>query len=280
MTSLEVVRARAGTDAIVTPWDGPNLPGLDLFFVRSKGSSDDPPSGSGLVVTGGKLLTGPDAMRAVVATGSQDAHTLATYASYLLLDAALPLVDGAGVSVIPAEKALIKPPSLVGTTLEFWTYQPPIDRARLLHTRLDLSSLKIVSTLAEKLASPAQDAVETARAKLAASAFDQRKGAEELGKLCADPRVPAILANALATHKVPDTRVAAARALAGCKDAVSVKALITALGDAQAPVRKWAAESLGTIGDRSARPALEQLARTEQDPAARGSIARALDKLK
>lgn len=280
MTSEELVRAHAGNDVIVTPSDGPKLAGFDLFFVRTKSRRDDPATGSGLVVNAGKILAGADAMRAVVATGSQDAHTLATYASYLLQDAAVPLVDGAGVSVPPAEKALIKPPSLAGTTLEFWTYQPPIDRPRLLHTRLDLSTLKIDSTPAEKLASPALDAVETARAKLAASAFDQRKGAEELGKLCADPRVPGILASTLATHKVPDTRAAAAKAMAGCKDAASVKALVAALGDGHVGVRKWAAESLGAIGDRSARPALEKLSKTEQEPDAQVSIARALDKLK
>jgi HEAT repeat protein len=92
--------------------------------------------------------------------------------------------------------------------------------------------------------------------------------------------VPAILASALATHRVVDTRVAAARAMAGCKDAPSVVALIGALGDGQAQVRKWAAESLGTIGDRSARPALERLAKGEKDPDARISVERALGKLK
>ncbi|MEJ7599693.1 MAG: HEAT repeat domain-containing protein [Kofleriaceae bacterium] len=280
MTSEQVVRQHAGNDAVVQPWEGAKIAGFDLFWVSSKAQPDEPGTGAGVVVNGGKVLSGPDAMRAVIASGSQDARALATYASHLLARGAAPLVDGADVMAPPAHKALIKAPSIASGKLEFWSYQPQVGAPVLLHTQLDLASLAIVSTRAEKLASPAQDTVETARAKLAASAFDQKKGAEELGKLCADPRVPAILANALATHKVPDTRAAVAKAMVGCKDAASVKALITALGDAQVPVRKWAAESLGAIGDRSARPALEKLAKTEQEPDAQVSIARALDKLK
>ena len=277
MTSEEVVRARTGNDVIVTPWDGPKLAGFDLFFVRTKSRSDEPATGSGMVVNAGKILSGPDAMRAVIATGSQDAHTLAVYASYLLQEAALPLVDGAGVTVVPAEKALIKPPSLVGTTLEFWTYQPPISAQRLLHTRLDLGSRAIASTPAERLASPALDAVETARAKPAASAFDQRKGADELGKLCADPRVARDPRERAGDPQGARHARGGGQGEAGCKDAASVKALIAALGDAEVPVRKWAAESLGAIGDRSARPALEKLAKTEQQPDAQVSISRALE---
>ena len=91
--------------------------------------------------------------------------------------------------------------------------------------------------------------------------------------------MPPILASALATHKVPDTRVALAKAMAGCKDAASVKALIAALRDAHVPVRKWAAESLSAIGDKGAKAPLEQALAGERDPDAQVSMQRAVAKL-
>jgi hypothetical protein len=280
MTSEETLRANVGTDVILTAWKGPAVTDYDLFFVRTKSSEGDPSTGSGVVVNGDKVLRGADALRAVIATGTKDAHALAAYASYLMARGADPLVSGDGVSAPPAQKALIKQPTLVGSTLEYWTYQAPIDRPLLLHTKLDLGTLAIVSTRAEQLQGGGNDAVEAARQKFTMSAFDQKKGAEELGKLCSDPRVPAILAAELAGHKVPDTRAAVAKAMAGCKGAASVKALVAALADKHAPVRKWAAESLGAIGDRSARAAVEKLAQSEEDPDAKVSAMRAADKLK
>ncbi|HEY5920917.1 MAG TPA: HEAT repeat domain-containing protein [Kofleriaceae bacterium] len=280
MTNDEILREKVGPDMIVTPWTGPAVAGFDLFFVRTKSSEGDPSSGAGAVVHAGDVLRGQDAMRAVIATGTKDAHALAAYSSYLLAHGADPLTSGDGVSAPPPEKALIKPPVLAGTSLEYWSYQPQIGAPVLLHTKLDLTTLAIASTKAEKYGGGGKDAVEAARAKFSMSAYDQKQGAAELGKLCSDPRVPKILATELAGHKVPDTRVAVAKAMAGCKDAASVKALVAALADKHAAVRKWAAESLGAIGDRSARPALEKLAQSEQDPDAKVSAQRAADKLK
>lgn len=280
MTNDEILRANVGPDVVVTPWTGPAVAGFDLFFVNTKSSEGDPASGAGAVVHDGKVLRGQEAMRAVIATGSKDAHALAAYSSYLLARGADPLTSGDGVSAPPPEKALIKPPVLAGTSLEYWSYQPQIGAPVLLHTKLDLATLAIASTKAENYKAGGKDAVEAAREKLARAPFDQKQGAAELGALCGDPRVPKILATELAGHKVPDTRAAIAKAMAGCKDAASVKALVAALADKHPAVRKWAAESLGAIGDRSARPALEKLAQSEQDPDAKISASRAAEKLK
>ena len=281
MTNDEILREKVGSDMIVTPWTGPAVAGFDLYFVNTKSSEGDPASGAGAVVHAGDVLRGQDAMRAVIATGTKDAHALAAYSSYLLAHGADPLTSDKGVSAPPPEKALIKPPAITGSSLEYWTYQPQIGAPVLLHTKLDLGTLAIASTKAERYqGGGGKDAVDVAREKLARAPFDQKQGAAELGKLCGDPRVPKILAAELAGHKVPDTRAAIAKAMAGCKDAASVKALVAALADKHAAVRKWAAESLGAIGDRSARPALEKLAQSEQDPDAKVSAQRAAEKLK
>ena len=280
-TSEDAVRAWAKGGA-VTRWKGPAIQGLDLFFVTH--SDGETASGRGVVVSDGKIVTGQDAMRAVLAHGSKDPMVLAAYASYLLQQGADPLSDGSSVEAPPAWKALIEPTTLADNTLEYWTYQGQLSGGpqagpKLLRTQVDLTTLAVTAAPAERLAAGAQDPVETARAKLDRSPYDQKAGAAELGKLCSDPRVPPILASALATHKVPDTRVALAKAMAGCKDAASVKALIAALRDAHVPVRKWAAESLSAIGDKGAKAPLEQALAGERDPDAQVSMQRAVAKL-
>jgi hypothetical protein len=276
MPSEDAVRAWA-KGGVVSRWNGPTIEGFELFFVTH--SDGEKETGQGVVVSDGKIATGQEALRAVIASGSKDAVALAAYASYLLQRGADPLRDDHTVSAPPAEKALIRPPSISGTTLEYWIYQGQFGAPKLARTQLDLGSLAVTVTPAERAAAAPQDAVETARAKLDRSAYDQKAGAEELGTLCSDPRVPPILAASLASHKVPDTRAALAKAMAGCKDAASVKALIAALGDAHGPVRKWAAESLGAISDASARAPLERALGHERDPDAQVSIQRAVAKL-
>lgn len=160
-TSEEAVRAHVGPGAHVTPWDGPVVPGFDLFFVTTPSTEGDPGTGTGLVYSSGKILSGPEAMRAVVASGSKDAHALASYASHLLAAGAAPLLNDDGVAEPVAHKALIKPPTLTGTRLEFWTYQPPLGAPELLRTRVDLATLDLVSAGAETLATPAQDPTKT-----------------------------------------------------------------------------------------------------------------------
>ena len=276
MTSEEAVRAWAKGDD-VTRYSGPAIEGVDLFFVSR--SDSEGATGRGVVHVDGKILTGQDAMRAALERGPKDPVILAAYASYLLAQGADPLLDGASVSAPPAWKAMIKPPSLSGSTLEYWTYQGVIGPPQLLRTQVDLGTLAVTGATAERLAAGSQDAVETARAKLDRSAYDQKQGAIELGKLCTDPRVPPILSAALANHKVPDTRKEIAKAMAGCKDPASVKALVAALRDSHGPVRKWAAESLGAIGDASAKAPLQQALAAERDPDAQVSMQRAVAKL-
>jgi HEAT repeat protein len=218
------------------------------------------------------------------ARGSKDAALLAAYASYLLGDGADPLADGSTVEAPAAWKALIKPPKLDGNTLEFWTYQGqlgggPQAGPELRRRQVDLDTLVMTGASAEKVATGPQDAVETAKAKLDRAPFDQKQGAMELGRLCSDPRVPPILAAALARHKVPDTRKEIAKAMAGCKDKASVKALVGALRDSHAPVRTWAASSLAAIGDATAKAPLQQALAGEQDYEAQMAMKSAIAKL-
>lgn len=150
-TSEDAVRAWA-KGGIVIPWEGKPIEGLDLFFVRR--SDGEQETGQGVVVHDGNVSHGQAAMREAVARGGQDASALAAYASYLLQRGGEPLRDGNGVSVPAAERALIKPPRLDGSKLEYWTYQYQIGAPKLLRTQVDLATLALTVAPGERLANP------------------------------------------------------------------------------------------------------------------------------
>lgn len=94
-----------------------------------------------------------------------------------------------------------------------------------------------------------------------------------------DARAPKVLARIAREHARPQTRGEAVQAMSRCRDADSVQAAISVLqGDGDAGVRLRAASTLGTMGDASARPALEAAIKDSHE-SVRATAMRALKKL-
>jgi HEAT repeat protein len=125
-----------------------------------------------------------------------------------------------------------------------------------------------------------EDPISRAQADLASgSASGHDTAINALVAACGDPRAAATINRTIVQHPQAKARAWAAFQAAKCHDAQTTASLITALdGDADATVRKNAADALGKLADGAARGALEKAA-ADPDPDVRGAAGRALAKL-
>lgn len=285
-SSAEQVRAHFTLPQPPPPWTQVKTPGADLFWVAlpSRGPDDD--RGRGAAVIGGQVLVGAEALRAVLALAGtpRDAASLASLASLLLGRDGEPVRDpgqkvgpSAGAPQIVAQ---VRPPLLDGDVLTFWTVDGRIGRPALARHVLSLSTLAFTTQEAARLLAATEDPVERARRALASgSLFAERDAVAELALRVGDDKAAAALEEAVAGHKRAETRGLAAAALGKVHRAGSTAVLLRALTDGEAGVRWRAADALGQIGDRSARPALERLRDSDPDASARSAATRALARL-
>jgi len=275
------VQRAAGAGAAVIPLREVSLPKLELFWLSTRIPSDKD-SGRGIAVVDGKLpwLEGAKAMEVVFAR-TKDAAILARAAIVLLLSRGTLLVkpDDSPSPLTPAQRAVITPPVLTATALEFWYFA---GRPGTFKVHVDLATWHVRKTPLQAQVQAGQDPVELARQQLADPGLAVNQGGiDKLATLCAEPRAMAVLVDALATNPRAPTRARAAAALAKCKPAGAVPALSAALRkDAEVAVRKAAVEALGTLADPAARPALEHAAKADADTDVRSYAQWALGKLK
>ncbi len=252
--SLAAVQKWAGKDRNVSPYGGVAVSGIELFTVGSKRAYPDMGPGQLVAVVHGNLppLTGAQIVKAVLDAGVADPATLATVA----LGGQPPIVDlKADLGSAPPDQAkLAHPPAVQDHVLEAWFWSSGMAH-QLSRVRVDLRTLAQQLVTANDLLRSTQDPVDLAYDDLMkGNAFGP---ADRLVALSAtQPRAVDALNDATAHAASADARAAAAQALTKAHNGKSVAALVGALKDGDAGVRKAAADSLGAIRDATARPAL------------------------
>lgn len=276
MSTIETLARSAGPDVGVNPWLHVAVPGVELFTM-----------GNTLVYRGvavidgnaGAPLEGKAAFRAVVSRGVTDPSDLASLALLFFGRGSLPIRHPDEVRGQPSEIVTrIAPPAIEGNTLVFWGFDETAED--VIRYRLDLASLVLEQQRGADLLSAGVDPVSRAQADLAsgsASGYDTAINA--LVAACGDPRAASTLNVTIARHPYAKARAWAAFQAALCHDEQTVASLIAALeGDADATVRKNAADTLGKLGATAARGALEKAA-ADPDASVRGAAGRALAKI-
>lgn len=278
---LALVMAQSPPDAAVKPWTKVDVPGWRLFTV-----GDERGVGGAAVEVGGQTVQLKDqAMIALMAAGVQDAARLAQL-SALFLDGGPdlwePLADPQSVPEdLQARASLVTAPSRQGDTLVYWREG---DRPRdLVRVEVNLASMQATRSTASALAQQAEvaaDPIAAARADLtSANKYTQLRGVQTLAA-CPGPEAATLLVQAMLTAKDPGVREAATKAQAGCPAPESVREMSRVLaGDASVPVRIAAANTLGALGDASARKALESAAETDNNGDVRFAARKALEAL-
>ena len=228
----------------------------------------------------GAPLEGPAAFRAVVARGVTDPAELASLTLLFLGRGGKPIRAASEAPDLPAEiVARIAPPTVEGDALVFWSFNETAED--VIRHRLDLASLALTRQHGAELQAAGADAISRAQADLASgSASGHDTAINALVAACGDPRAAQVLNRTIVQHPQGKARAWAAFQAAKCHDAQTAASLIAALaGDAEAAVRKNAADSLGKLGAAEARSALEKAA-ADPDAGVRGAAGRALAKLR
>jgi hypothetical protein len=258
-SALAQVQQWAPAGSTVSP-AGITVTDIELFAVRDNKPVPADGYSSGTLVGvvgghGGHIVEGRDLVRAVIGS-KPDPKTLAHIALWAarregeILEA--PQND-------EQRKAKVGPPAVAGGALVFWVWSSGVGRMLQL-AKLDLS------TAAFELGSPpvsADDAVDGAIAALAGNNPSMQASAiRTLGASCTSAKARRALLEALASHGNEEVRRQVALAVQGC-GADAVDPLIHALErDRSTDVQAQAAKTLGEIGDKRARPALEKAARS------------------
>jgi hypothetical protein len=279
MTTLERLQAWAGPGFGINPWHDVKVPDVELYYaantVEFRGVA---------VVVGSKPppfapLTGAEGFRACVAHGISDPAQLASLALLFFAAGGKPVVVGtAAKHDTPAVQRLVHAPAVDHGTLEFWGLD---QRGELLiRHRLDLAALHLESQAGQALVTASRNPIDVAVEQLAGASSSLYMGAiDALVAACKDPRAATALDNVIARHRDSEARRWAAFQAHACHGANTVSVLIAALEkDADAPVRKAAADSLGKLAAKPARAALER-AQHDPDPDVAGAAGRALKKL-
>lgn len=273
-TTLEQVQRWAPAGAGVSD-AGFAVPGVELFRI----DTHEPVKPEGyatypiVAIVGGvgaPILQGDDVTRAVIKV-IKDPKQLATIALAVNRRAGM-LLDGPRDD--QQRKQGVSAPKLAGGAVELWLMagSPGLS---LYHGRLDLASGKL--ELAEPEASPGEE-LDNAIAALDGSGYVA--ALDTLKQHCADPKASKALFAALATGAREDLRARAAMAVEACGAAAAVEPLVRALEqDKATAVRATAAATLGRLGDKRARPALEKAAQSKDDGVAY-SAKEALKKLR
>lgn len=274
-STIERLQAWVGPNLGVNPWHDVKVPGVELYYaantIEHRGIA---------VVTGvPDPLTGKEAFRAVRDRGIADPARLASLALLLLAHGEKPILDPSSVTEdLPEVRKLVRAPAIRDNVLEVWTFDK---RGELLvRYRVDLGTLEISSQPGQNLVTAQRDPIEVAVQHLAGSNNSMYQSAiDMLVAACKDPRAPAALNNVIAKHKHPEARGWAAFQSPSCRDGKTPDVLIAALEkDADATVRKHAADALGKLGVKQARAALEK-AQRDPDLDVAGAAGRALKKL-
>lgn len=137
------------------------IEGVTLFWLQLPSRGADNDRGTGVAVVGGasSSLAGTDAMRAVVerlaALHKNDDALLLARTSALLLGVNGHVLTKPDTEVPgtehPRQIALVRPPSLQGDVVEYWTYESPIEHPALTRWRFNRATLAIERTPAGKL---------------------------------------------------------------------------------------------------------------------------------
>lgn len=274
-TTIERLQAWVGPNLGVNPWHDVKVPGVELFYAANTVEH------RGIAVVDGAPdpLTGKDAFRAVRDRGGADPVKLASLALLFLARGEKPILDPATVTAdLPDVRKLVRPPAIQHNALEVWTLDGR--GSLLIRHRVDLATLEHSSQAGQALTTAQRDPIDVALQQLAGPSTSLYDGAiDALVAACKDPRAATALNDVIAKHKHPAARAWAAFQSPGCRDARTVAVLIAALEkDADAKVRKHAADALGKLGAKEARAALEK-AQRDPDPDVAGTAGRALKKL-
>jgi hypothetical protein len=272
-STLERLQAWVGPNLGVNPWHDVKVPGVELYYagntIEHRGIA---------VVTGvPDPLTGKEAFRAVRDRGIADPARLASLALLLLAHGEKPILDPSSVTEdLPEVRKLVRAPAIHGNVLEVWSFDQRGET--LVRYRIDLGTLEISSQLGQTLVAP-RDPIEVALQHLAGPTDSMNGAIDMLVAACTDPRAAPALNNVIAKHKHAEARAWAAFQSPNCRDGKTVAVLIAALEkDADAKVRKHAADALGKLGAKEARAALEK-AQRDPDLDVAGAAGRALKKL-
>ena len=274
-TTIDRLKAWVGPDLGVNPWHDVKVPGVELFYAANTIQF----RGIAVVAGAPDPLTGKEALRAVRDRGVSDPAQLASLALLFLARGEHPILDPAKVTAdLPAARKLVHPPRIQGNVLEAWSLD---ERGELLvRHRIDLATLERTSQAGQAIATAQRDPVDVALEQLAGPGPSFYDGAiDALVAACKDPRAAPALNDVIAKHKHPAARAWAAFQSPNCRDARTVAVLIAALEkDADAKVRKHAADALGKLAAKEARAALEK-AQRDPDLDVAGAAGRALKKL-
>jgi hypothetical protein len=255
-----------------------NVPGVELFNVVTEREMPQDKTNMPTVVAikgglGSPILTGSDAMKAVIA---------ATKDPMLLAQVAM-AIEQQDAELLTApknddqKKQNVGPPKVDGNAVTYWTWTRGVGRM-LWPMRLDFATGK-----SERVVQQVSQNDKVAKAiELLASNNPTMEGAgvRDLAAVCAtDAKARNALLDAAAKHSREQTRAAAVDASAPCGTA-AIDTLIGILDkDASMTVRWKAAKALGDIGDAKAKPALEKAAQSS-DTNVKTAATRALGKLK
>jgi len=249
-TALDQVQAAAPPGASVVDI-GLGIPGLTVF--RIDNHAPVPADGQrayryvALAGVGSPMLEG-DEMYAAIAKQVTDAKRLAEI--ILTFRDASPLAGPDGSEF--QKKRGVTAPVIANGALDFWFMWGAPSRS-LYHGHLDLATGKLDTAVP----GPDEDealASQIDRAKQSADPTSIRA----IAKHCDKPAVRDALFEVLAKHRREDMRAEAAMAVEAC-GAAAVDPLIAALAD-KTSVSATAASTLGKIGDKRAKAALEKAA--------------------
>lgn len=274
-STLERLQAWVGPNLGINPWADVQVPNVELFYAANSVEY----RGIAVVEGAPDPLTGKPALRAVRERGVTDAVQLGQVALLLLARGEKPILDPRTATTdLPEVRKLVRAPAIDGNTLVLWSTDPHGEL--LIRHQLDLTTLELTSQPGQALVTAQRDPIDVALQQLAGSSTTLYNGAiDALVAACKNPRAAKALGEVVAKHPHPQARGWAAFQTATCHDDRTVGVLIAALGkDADATVRKHAADALGKLGAKEARPALEK-AQSDSDLDVKGAAGRALKKL-
>lgn len=274
-STVERLQAWVGPNYGINPWHDVKVPGVELYNAANTVEY------RGIAVIAGQAdpLTGKDALHAMRSRGVSDPAQLAALALHFLARGEKPILDPAAVKAdLPEVRKLVRPPQLQGSLLEVWSLD---GRGELLvRHQVDLGTYQLTSQAGQALLTAQKDPIDVALQQLAGPSISLYDGAiDAIVAACKNPRAAPALNDVIAKHKHPKARGWAAFQSVNCKDGKTVGVLIAALEkDTDATVRKHAADSLGKLGAKEAKAALEK-AQKDPDADVAGAAGRAVKKL-
>lgn len=280
MDQIERVEKWAGKGSGAAPRPDAAVPGFDVFLVQlpSKGRTADFYTGAAVATGSKKVVPGEEALRDALARWRPAAPELAKAVSVLVDRGAEVLLDPpAGIDVnmtAEQERSLVRPPTLEGGTLTYWSFRRPGQAPGLVQSRIDLATLQVQHTAAQSLLRAAVPEADRLPSLLAGTNPSEEEAAFEiLQEHCDDPAMrPVVEAALTSTSVAAEVRARLVELVEGCRALAGIDALGAVLAkDGDASVRLAAVGPLARSLDPAALPYLDRAATGDLDPSVRAS---------